>query len=245
MSQHGSSPAAVAQSPEDALDFINVDHGGRQEYTAAPGRGGVEEDGGPLGLFRSSRSPITAVFHYLFKFLALFMYVFGGWISGNFVVVGVICILLLCFDFWTVKNVTGRLMVGLRWWRNDETNDWVFESHDNPSEISPADSKLFWIGLYTSLAMWIFMLVIGILKFNIQWLIIVAVGIALAIANIIGYTKCSKNAKLQVQSIVQDGASRGAMFALRNHNIGGRVFEWFSGGQDQNEAQGQTPYVQL
>jgi hypothetical protein len=24
--------------------------------------------------------------------------------------------LLLAFDFWTVKNVTGRLLVGLRWW---------------------------------------------------------------------------------------------------------------------------------
>ncbi len=110
-------------------------------------------------------------------------------------VVGVICILLLCFDFWTVKNVTGRLMVGLGWWRNDETNDWVFESHDNPSEISPADSKLLWIGLYGSPAIWICMLVIGTLKFNIQWLIIIAVGVALGIANIIGYTKCSKNAK--------------------------------------------------
>ncbi len=53
------------------------------------------------------------------------------------------------------------------------------------------------------------MLVIGILKFNIHWLIIVAVGFALGIANIIGYTKCSKNAKQRVQSIVQDGASRG------------------------------------
>lgn len=23
---------------------------------------------------------------------------------------------LLAFDFWTVKNVSGRLLVGLRWW---------------------------------------------------------------------------------------------------------------------------------
>ncbi len=25
-------------------------------------------------------------------------------------------VLLLAFDFWTVKNVSGRLLVGLRWW---------------------------------------------------------------------------------------------------------------------------------
>ena len=40
-------------------------------------------------------------------------------------------ILLLAFDFWTVKNVTGRLLVGLRWWnrvKEDGTSEWVFES---------------------------------------------------------------------------------------------------------------------
>ncbi len=241
MSQHRESPIPVAQSPEQALDFINVDQRERQEYIAGPGEGG----GGALGLFHSSRSPITAVFHYLFKFLALFVYLFGGWMSNNFVVIGVICILLLCFDFWTVKNVTGRLMVGLRWWRNDETNDWVFESYENPSEISPADSKLFWFGLYGAPAIWIGMLVIGILKFNLQWVVIVAVGVALGIANIIGYTKCSNDAKQRVRSIVQDGASRGAMYALRNQGIGNRVFKWFGGGQDNNETQGQSSYAQL
>lgn len=27
-----------------------------------------------------------------------------------------VVIVLSAFDFWTVKNVTGRLLVGLRWW---------------------------------------------------------------------------------------------------------------------------------
>ena len=39
-------------------------------------------------------------------------------------------------DFWTVKNVTGRLLVNLRWW--SEIDDlgqekWVFESNDDPT----------------------------------------------------------------------------------------------------------------
>ena len=39
--------------------------------------------------------------------------------------------LLLAADFWTVKNITGRLLVGLRWWNKvneDGTSEWVFES---------------------------------------------------------------------------------------------------------------------
>ena len=51
--------------------------------------------------------------------------------SGHFVELFITVILLLAFDFWTVKNVTGRLMVGLRWWnrvKEDGSSEWVFES---------------------------------------------------------------------------------------------------------------------
>ena len=40
-------------------------------------------------------------------------------------------VLLLAADFWTVKNITGRLLVGLRWWNkvnDDGSSEWVFES---------------------------------------------------------------------------------------------------------------------
>ena len=59
---------------------------------------------------------MPAFFHLLFKALAILVYLFGTWFSDSFVNVFVLCVLLLAFDFWTVKNVSGRLMVGLRWW---------------------------------------------------------------------------------------------------------------------------------
>jgi hypothetical protein len=43
-------------------------------------------------------------------------YLFSSLISSSFVFSFVMVTLLLAFDFWTVKNVTGRLLVGLRWW---------------------------------------------------------------------------------------------------------------------------------
>lgn len=42
-------------------------------------------------------------------------------------------VLLSALDFWTVKNVTGRLLVGLRWWNDFDQNGrevWRFESFD-------------------------------------------------------------------------------------------------------------------
>jgi Eukaryotic protein of unknown function (DUF846) len=82
--------------------------------------------------------------------------------------------------------------------KEDGTNSWVFESLENMSEIHSADSKLFWIGLYAPVVLWVGLFIIGILKFNIQWLIIVAVAITLSTANIVGYHKCSKDSKSKV-----------------------------------------------
>ena len=96
---------------------------------------------------------------------------FSGLFGFDFIFVCVICILLLAFDFWTVKNVTGRLLVGLRWWnyvKEDGTNEWVFESLENMSEVNANDSRVFWMGLYVPVAVWTGLLVIDTLKLQFQ-----------------------------------------------------------------------------
>jgi hypothetical protein len=137
------------------------------------------------------------------------MYLFGGFFSFGYVFTFVICILFLAFDFWTVKNITGRLLVGLRWWNKineDGTNEWIFESHEDLTVIDPLDARVFWTGLYLTPTIWILLLIVAILKFNIQWALIVFVAVTLSIANIIGYTKCKKDAKQKMQSLMSQGA---------------------------------------
>lgn len=76
---------------------------------------------------------MPAFFHLLFKTLAVVVYLFGGWFSTHFVNIFIICVLLLAADFWTVKNVTGRLMVGLRWnsvVEDDGTTTWRFQAQE-------------------------------------------------------------------------------------------------------------------
>ena len=72
---------------------------------------------------------VACFFHLFFKGAALVFYLFSFF--DSFITGFICCILLLAFDFWTVKNVSGRLLVGLRWWnevKEDGTNVWVFES---------------------------------------------------------------------------------------------------------------------
>lgn len=72
-------------------------------------------------------------------------------------------------DFYYIKNIAGRRLVGLRWWNevNHQTGEthWVFESADPESRsINATDKRFFWIALYAQPALWIVMGVVAIIK---------------------------------------------------------------------------------
>ena len=45
-----------------------------------------------------------------------------NWALGSEILSFVIIIVFAAVDFWTVKNVTGRILVGLRWWSEIDEN---------------------------------------------------------------------------------------------------------------------------
>ena len=98
---------------------------------SAPASASASSSSGGRTVFSDSSHPWAAFFHVFFRTSALLVYLFCSLFTDNFVLVFVVVVLLLAFDFWTVKNVTGRLLVGLRWWnevKEDGTNVWIFES---------------------------------------------------------------------------------------------------------------------
>ncbi|XP_075225994.1 putative Golgi apparatus membrane protein-like protein CG5021 isoform X2 [Lycorma delicatula] len=137
------------------------------------------------------RHPYVTVFHLVFRFSALFLYVFSTVFIDGFITTFVIIVLLLSMDFWTVKNITGRLMVGLRWWNyvDDEgTSHWVFESRKN--RIHPSEAGIFWTALIGVPVLWLLLFPIALFTFKFKWLLLVCIALALNGANLYGYTKC-------------------------------------------------------
>jgi hypothetical protein len=127
----------------------------------------------------------------------------------------VVCIILLACDFWTVKNVSGRLLVGLRWWsyvREDGSNEWIFESLEDTAELSPLDSRIFWGALYSAPTCWVLLFVIGLLRLQIEYLPVVCAAILMSGANIIGYVKCSNSAKAKQLASNPNGGQSGPTF---------------------------------
>lgn len=146
----------------------------------------------------------AAFFHVAFKAAAVFFYLFSTmFITSNFILVFVVCVLCNAFDFWTVKNVSGRLMVGLRWWnevREDGSNVWVFETAPEGTKVHPTDSVVFWGALYSTPLVWMIFAFSALT--SPQWLLVVISALVLSSANVVGYWRCQKDAKNQIRNMM-------------------------------------------
>ncbi|EIW86547.1 Golgi apparatus membrane protein TVP23 [Coniophora puteana RWD-64-598 SS2] len=157
-----------------------------------------DAESGIAGIFRQSAHPAVLFFLYFFRIAAIAVYVLCGLFTDNYVVSTVVVVVLLSMDFWNCRNVSGRTLVGLRFWNQvDEDGEsyWVFESRDPSRPANPVDSKMFWIALYTFPAAWLLLFVVSIIRFNVSFVPIVILALVFNITLVIGYTYADRDAK--------------------------------------------------
>lgn len=137
----------------------------------------MHEEGLVDTLFSTAINPVACLFHLAFKGTAIFCFLFLNAMIKEEILTFILVILLAAVDFWTVKNVTGRLLVNLRWdshidqWGNEI---WVYESDDSRKHqeaaamagdaeaaerearntVGQTDSKIFWMGTYGAPLVW-------------------------------------------------------------------------------------------
>ncbi|XP_032692221.1 Golgi apparatus membrane protein TVP23 homolog A isoform X1 [Lontra canadensis] len=167
----------------------------------------------PLGLCSEGasgffpRHPLATFFHLFFRVSAIITYVCCDWFSRSFVGCFVTVLLLLSFDFWSVKNVTGRLMVGLRWWNQideDGKSHWIFEARKaSPNQIAAteAEARIFWLGLIICPLIWIVFFFSTLFSLKLKWLALVIAGISLQAANLYGYILCKMGGESDVSKV--------------------------------------------
>jgi len=100
------------------------------------------------------------------------------------VTIFILTILLLAVDFYYLKNIAGRRLVGLRWWNEVDTSTgdstWVFESSPGRGDGgNKTDSRFFWLGLYVQPALWIGLAVMAVLRLSFVWLSVIGMSILL------------------------------------------------------------------
>ncbi|GAA6046568.1 hypothetical protein JCM3770_006213 [Rhodotorula araucariae] len=152
------------------------------------GQGGT---GDGDSIWKQSAHPVALFFLYAFRCAAIATYLLCGFFSSSYVFSTVLVVVLLSLDFWTVRNVSGRVLVGLRFWNqvdDDGTSFWVFESRSPEQPANAVDAKMFWIAMYSFPLAWVLLLFVGILKFNISFLPIVMLALVFNVTNTVGYT---------------------------------------------------------
>ena len=87
----------------------------------------------------------------------------------------IVTILLLAADFYYLKNIAGRRLVGLRWWNEVDpaTGDshWVFEtSEPGTKDINATDSRFFWLAIYVQPLLWVGLALLVIIRLRFIWL---------------------------------------------------------------------------
>ena len=81
------------------------------------------------GFISESSHPGIALLHVVLKIAVVFLYLVLPLITASFNQL-VFVVILAAIDFWIVKNLSGRLLVGLRWWidfNEDGEEQWKFE----------------------------------------------------------------------------------------------------------------------
>ncbi|KAK4499164.1 hypothetical protein PRZ48_009676 [Zasmidium cellare] len=132
--------------------------------------------------WRLSAHPITLITFLSFRAASLLVYLFGMLFTSNYVLIFIITINLLAADFYYLKNIAGRRLVGLRWWNevNPQNGDshWVFESAPQPNEpggklVNSTDKRFFWLALYAQPALWVGLAILAMVRIDFKWLTLV------------------------------------------------------------------------
>ncbi|XP_013373368.1 PREDICTED: Golgi apparatus membrane protein TVP23 homolog A isoform X9 [Chinchilla lanigera] len=112
------------------------------------------------------------------------------------------------------RNVTGRLMVGLRWWNQideDGKSHWVFEARKvSPSHIAAteAEARIFWLGLIICPMIWIVFFFSTLFSLKLKWLALVIAGISLQAANLYGYILCKMGGESNISKVTANFLSQ-------------------------------------
>lgn len=144
---------------------------------------------------KSIRHPLAVFFHLIFRILSIVTYLLCGLFNIGFIVSFVIIIILLSVDFWTVKNITGRLLVGLRWWNyvdEDGISHWMFESRKGAAKnvVTSGELRVFWLSLVVCQVFWVVFVFAALITLSFRWFMVASMGVVLNGANLYGYIRC-------------------------------------------------------
>ena len=158
-----------------------------------------------------ARNPGIVYFIIFFKALAMVCFLFLGIFGVSDALIFIFVVILNSLDFWFVKNVSGRILVGLRWWnevKEDGSEVWKFES-SNEIKTKSIDTTIFWMSLYIAPIFWGIFIFLELIGLKLMWLLACLIAFTLTFSNTFGYYKCSGDQNKKVKGFLDNKAKEG------------------------------------
>ena len=155
--------------------------------------------------------PGIVFFTLFFKSLAIVVFLFFGIFGVPDSLLFIFVVILNSLDFWFVKNISGRILVGLRWWnevKEDGSEEWKFESSQEVKSKS-IDTTVFWMSLYIAPVFWGVFLILELIGLKLMWFLVCLIGFILTFSNTFGYYKCSKDQNKKISGFFKDQTTKG------------------------------------
>eukprot|EP01017_Pseudomicrothorax_dubius_P042625 TRINITY_DN6989_c0_g2_i1.p1 TRINITY_DN6989_c0_g2~~TRINITY_DN6989_c0_g2_i1.p1 ORF type:complete len:194 (-),score=39.44 TRINITY_DN6989_c0_g2_i1:69-650(-) len=162
--------------------------------------------------FTKAAHPWVALVSVIFKALSLFFYIVIYYIWRNPIPL-IIVIIAAAVDFWVNKNVCGRILVGLRWWKElqeDGKDNWIFECKVDETKNNPIDSNIFWGGQMIFGLFWIAIIISNLFSWELMKVMVNGFVLAMILTNLLAYYKCSKVQQKRIGDFVVSGAAQAA-----------------------------------
>ncbi|KAL1677672.1 hypothetical protein EV122DRAFT_290936 [Schizophyllum commune] len=167
----------------------------------------------PTSIARQSAHPLALAFLYAFRIAAIVVYLFCGIVTTNYVLANVIVVVLLAMDFWNCRNVSGRTLVGLRFWNQASTY-----CHSAIEGL-----HLNFTALYVFPALWVVLLIVAILTLNASFIPVVVLALVFNFTNVIGFTYADRDAKQRWAKDNMGGFSLGGLGGIGGQILTGAV----------------------
>lgn len=91
-----------------------------------------------MTLYKKAANPGVCLVTVLFKIAAILSFILLDLFTNSEAIVYLAVIIIGSADFWVMKNLSGRILVGLRWWNEVKENGeevWIFESKNESIEL--------------------------------------------------------------------------------------------------------------
>ena len=158
-----------------------------------------------------AKHPGIVFFTLFFKGLAMASFLLLGIFGVSDALIFIFVVILNSLDFWFVKNVSGRILVGLRWWnevKEDGTEVWRFESSHEVKARS-IDTTIFWMSLYIAPLFWGIFIILELIGLKIMWFLACLIAFILTFSNTFGYYKCSGEQKNKIKGFLNNKTQEG------------------------------------